>query len=74
MSPLTKRKYTSITLGILFFLLIPVWFFVVQPHIYLLAKDFSFSADIISYDNFYDKEEKVCAQAAHVNGKVNSDQ
>ena len=58
MSPLTKRKYTSITLGILFFLLIPVWFFVVQPHIYLLAKDFSFSADIISYDNFYDKEEK----------------
>ena len=38
-------------------ILIPVWIFFIEPSLNLYSTDFNYKADLISRDNFYDKEK-----------------
>jgi PAS domain S-box-containing protein len=55
----TRSKITSITLGITFLILVPLWIWLVVPELLKLPGDFSFTADIISVDDLYDEERNV---------------
>lgn len=46
---------------------IPIWILVVQPRILRLSDDFSYQADLVSFDNFYDQAN------GHFIGEVQSD-
>lgn len=50
-----KRK---IGLTILFLATIPTWMWLIAPELKKLPKDFSFTANIVSTDNFYNEESK----------------
>jgi len=41
--------------------LVPIWIFFIAPQITQIPKDFSFTADIISVDDFFDEERNVYA-------------
>jgi len=58
MNPTRLRKGV-LALGIGLFLTIPLWSFVVAPKLLELPADFSFAAEVVSVDNFYDEERGV---------------
>jgi hypothetical protein len=45
-------------ISIVLLLLIPIWLFYIAPNILALPEDYTYSADIVSLDNFYDLEKK----------------
>ncbi len=38
------------------FISLPIWFFLIAPFLLKIPTDFSYKADIISVDNFYDEK------------------
>lgn len=52
-----KTAFRSATL--LFLTAIPVWLFVILPRFPRVPANFSYRADVISLDNFYDEEKKM---------------
>lgn len=56
----TKKNQSEVSgrnvLSLFLLFLVPLWIFLIAPEILKLPKNFSFSADVISVDNFYDEE------------------
>lgn len=52
----TQQQKLMFGSGCVLLLTIPVWMWIVAPQLTKLPADFSYSADIISLDNFYDEQ------------------
>jgi len=50
-----NKKFLWILVGVL---IVPVWYFILAPEILKIPKDFFYSADVVSVDNFYDAKAK----------------
>ncbi len=48
------RKKPTIIIGFLLLVTIPVWIWLIAPQLTKLPADFSYKADVLSLDNFYD--------------------
>jgi hypothetical protein len=52
-----KKKF-FLTFSLAFFIIIPVWIWLIQPQLTKLPADFHYEAEIFSADNFYDEKTK----------------
>ena len=50
------KNHSALVLALLFLLAAPIWFFFVAPQLLKISNDFSFSAEVISVDNFFDED------------------
>jgi hypothetical protein len=55
---MTKIQKTYLLLFVFFLALIPIWRYLVVPELLKLKMDFSYQAEIISVDDFYDEDKQ----------------